>query len=146
MITSPAEKTDWVNEPLHLPRPWLDLANEIARAGTSCRAYILRRAIRLGLPLVARQEELGEKWVRATLAQAPVAVALGRRPSSPANERTNRAADTETPAGHPRRRESSGRKKEAGQRPPAQSSRPKAARTDRTARTAGSARTDRNGR
>ena len=85
-----AEKTEWVNEPLHLPRPWLDLATELGRAVTSPRALILRRAIRLGLPLVAKQEQLGEQWVSATLAQPPVAMKHGRRASSRPHERTER--------------------------------------------------------
>jgi hypothetical protein len=84
---SPGEKVDWVNEPLHLPRPWLELATELGRAITSPRALILRRAIRLGLPLVAKQEQIGEEWVSSTLAQAPVALKTGRKPKSPANAR-----------------------------------------------------------
>jgi hypothetical protein len=87
---SPGEKVDWVNEPLHLPRPWLDLATELGRAITSPRAQILRRAIRLGLPLVAKQEQIGEQWVSSTLAQPPVALKTGRKPKSPANEQSQR--------------------------------------------------------
>ena len=81
------QKVDWVNEPLHMPRPWLELATDIARAVTSPRALILRRAIRLGLPLVAKQEQIGEEWVCSTLAQPPVALKTGRKPKSPAHER-----------------------------------------------------------
>ena len=82
----PGSKVDWVNEPLHLPRPWVDLATELGRAITSPRALILRRAIRLGLPLVAKQEQIGEEWVSSTLAQAPVALKTGRRRKSAADD------------------------------------------------------------
>ena len=81
------QKVDWVNEPLHMPRPWLEIATELGRATTCPRALILRRAIRLGLPLVAKQEQIGEEWVSSTLSQPPVALKTGRKRKSPANER-----------------------------------------------------------
>ena len=72
------EKTDWVNEPLRLPRDWLDIANQIGRGSHQSRADIIRRALRLGLPLVAEQERMGEKWVGEMLAQPPLRPPRGR--------------------------------------------------------------------
>jgi len=84
------EKVEYVNEPLRIPRAWIAIFDQIARATTSPRAVIERRALRLGLPLVAKQESMGEKWVRATLAHPPVARSAGRPARSGKNERTNR--------------------------------------------------------
>jgi hypothetical protein len=86
-----AQKTEWVTEPLHIPRSWRELASQIGRPSESPRATILRRALRLGLPLVAKQEAVAEKWVSETLAQPTVAPKRGRPANCPGNERKARS-------------------------------------------------------
>lgn len=119
------QKTDWVTEPLRYPRQWQRGAESLARATFQPRANILRRALRAGLLIVARQEDVSEKSLCEMMSVPDLAPALGR-PKLPPHGR--QGTDTD-PTGTADRRAGSlknrrGQKNPGHGRPAAEKTRP----------------------
>ena len=114
-MTASPEKTDWITEPIRIPRDWQAAAERLARATYTSRANLLRRALRAGLFVVAHQEDMSEKCLCDLLALPALAPALGR-PKLPVHEQS----PVRSPADRsPRSRESGrGQKNPGDRRPP----------------------------
>jgi hypothetical protein len=98
---NPHEKTDWVTEPIRYPRNWQQGADQLARALFEPRANVIRRALRVGLIMVAHQEDVCRESLSAALSIPDIAPALGR-PKLAAHERKTESAPCPTcPADRP---------------------------------------------
>jgi predicted DNA-binding protein len=105
----PLTKTDWQQITMRIPQLWKKRLSELSAVSGTPGACLLREAIQIGLPILAKQTEDRQNWVRVKI--QPDRIQDGPDPIVEASVRGKKDSSRKsarTAAGSPGRRRRTG--------------------------------------